>query len=61
MTADSGQKISRYYRSGDSIPSYVQKLSTVNSTYEIYKVGADNMQVTAYDADGKKVDEFTVQ
>lgn len=61
MTADSGQKISRYFRSGDSIPSYVQKLSTVNSTYEIDKVGADNMQVTAYDADGKKVDEFTVQ
>ncbi|MGI6737149.1 MAG: CbiQ family ECF transporter T component [Anaerovoracaceae bacterium] len=60
VMADSGFKPDYYYREGDLLPDYVRKVSTAESTYEIYTVDSRGIHGRAVDSDGKTVDSFTV-
>ena len=49
-----------YIVSKDLLPDYVRKVSTAESTYEIYTVDSRGIHGRAVDSDGKTVDSFTV-
>jgi len=60
IMADSGQKVSRYYRQGDKLPGYVEKISTSNCTYEKYDVTATGIKISVYNDEGTMVDKLNV-
>ena len=61
MMADSGQKLSHYYRQGDALPAYVKKISTENSTFEVYKVDGNRFSVKVCNGDNKVIDAFSLK
>mgnify|MGYP001248608253 CR=1 FL=1 len=60
IMARSGEKYSRYYKSGDTVPDYVKVLKETNS-YEMIYVKKKSLEVRAFDASGKQIDSWEKQ
>lgn len=59
IMGNSGKKESRYYREGEELPDYVEKLADKTETYQILTVTDGELAAKSYDQNGNLLDSWS--